>query len=49
MASQKNLPAHSSVMGFLTRFLVSKMEDPAKRQEAFETHMNTTVAKCAEV
>jgi hypothetical protein len=36
-------------MGFLTRFLVSKMEDPAKRQADFEAHMVETVAKCEEV
>ena len=36
-------------MGWLTRFLASKMEDPAKRQADFEAHMRTTQAKCEEV
>eukprot|EP00228_Micromonas_bravo_P005543 CAMPEP_0203004260 /NCGR_PEP_ID=MMETSP1401-20130829/2299_1 /ASSEMBLY_ACC=CAM_ASM_000894 /TAXON_ID=38833 /ORGANISM="Micromonas pusilla, Strain CCAC1681" /LENGTH=93 /DNA_ID=CAMNT_0049745865 /DNA_START=1 /DNA_END=282 /DNA_ORIENTATION=+ len=36
-------------MGWLTRFLASKMEDPAKRQADFEAHMVETTAKCEEV
>ena len=36
-------------MGWLTRFLASKMEDPAKRQADFEAHMAETTAKCEEV
>jgi uncharacterized protein YpbB len=43
------LHSHSN-MGFLTRFIASNMmEDPAKRQAAFEAHMNKTVAKCEEM
>ena len=50
MKKNKNLRALSThTMGFLTRWLVAKMEDPAKRQEAFENHMNKTLAKCAEM
>ena len=36
-------------MGWLTRFLAGKMEDPAKRQADFEAHMVETTAKCEEV
>ncbi|ACO67734.1 predicted protein [Micromonas commoda] len=36
-------------MGFLTRWLAGKMEDPAKRQADFEKHMTTTMAKCEEI
>lgn len=41
--------AATNTMGWLTRFLASKMEDPAKRQAEFEAHMRTTQAKCEEV
>lgn len=40
---------HATAMGWLTRFLASKMEDPAKRQAEFESHMVRTQAKCEEV
>ncbi|EEH52467.1 uncharacterized protein MICPUCDRAFT_53269 [Micromonas pusilla CCMP1545] len=36
-------------MGFLTRWIASKMEDPAEREEKWVKHMRETDAKCDEL
>ena len=48
-ATERGSGAARRAMGFLTRWLAGKMEDPAKRQADFEKHMTTTVAKCEEM
>lgn len=47
--TERGSGAARRAMGFLTRWLAGKMEDPAKRQADFEKHMTTTVAKCEEM
>ena len=48
-APARSVRAFVATMGWLTRFLASKMEDPGKRQADFEQHMVETTAKCEEV
>ena len=36
-------------MGFLTRWIAAKMEDPAEREEKWVKHMRETDAKCDEL
>lgn len=48
-STERSSGAARRAMGFLTRWLAGKMEDPAKRQADFEKHMTTTMAKCEEV
>ena len=48
-STERGSGAARRAMGFLTRWLTGKMEDPAKRQADFEKHMTTTMAKCEEV
>ena len=48
-STERGSGAARRAMGFLTRWLAGKMEDPAKRQADFEKHMTTTMAKCEEV
>jgi len=38
-ATERGSGAARRAMGFLTRWLAGKMEDPAKRQADFEKHM----------
>ena len=48
-STERGSGAARRAMGFLTRWLAGKMEDPAKRQADFEKHMTTTMAKCEEM